>query len=366
MESLNLNEASKLNPGKNAIKASLLGSKSASALVKTAQAALKQWPSLNREKKKEIYAKLAELKKAARENMRAEIKGAKPEQKTAAAEKATQLYSSFVAAVKKREKAESSEEEKETKVDVSALEKERDEIKDWLVNAQDKLMKAIEGKSEEDAYKIALKMQDEAIAKANKYNDLIAKIEDANKSNEAYKILTEWFDILLEFDADKVVDKIKDKVENIEKKVEGGEDSEEEPEEEEDDDAKRDALLDELDELEEQDRDLESELDDADSERKDAIAAYNDAAAKHKEAKDSGADQDTLYDLDDAEYEAEEKKGYAIDDYNRAKSRIGKEREEIAKKIKEVNNKLKELKPRKNESRIVMTFDNFITERYGS
>jgi hypothetical protein len=363
MELLNLNEASKLNPGKNAIKASLLGSRSASVLVKTSQAALKQWPSLNREKKKEVYAKLAELKKAARENMRTEIKGVKPEQKTAAAEKATQMYASFVAAVKKREKTEGGEEE--TKVDVSALEKERDEIKDWLVNAQDELMKAIEGKSEEDAYKIALKMQDDAIVKAKKYNDLIAKIEDANKSNESYKILTEWFDILLEFDADKIVDKIKDKVENIEKKVEGGEDSKQEPEEE-DDDAKRDALLDELDELEEQDRDLESELDDADSERKDAIAAYNDAAAKHKEAKDSGADQDMLYDLDDAEYEAEEKKGYAIDDYNKAKSRIEKERGELAKKMKEVKDKIKTLQPRKNESRIIMTFDNFITERYHS
>jgi hypothetical protein len=386
MESLNLNEASKLNPGKNAIKASLLGSKSASALVKTAQAALKQWPSLDRAKKKDIYAKLAELKKAAKENMGAELKGVKPEKKAAAAEKATQMYASFLAAVKKREKAENTEEEKpkegeeetnkeeDNKVDVSALEKKRDEIKDWFADMQEKMGK-IEAEAEKSgdwdkAEKIAKSMEKEAIAKANEYNDIVAKIEDANKSNEAYRALTEWFQFLLEFDAEKAVDQIKDKAEDIEKKAkssdgEGG-DSKDEEEPEEDDDAKRDALLDELDALEEQEYDLDSELDGLNDDRLEAIESYNDAVKKHKEAKSSGADEDTLYDLDDAEYEAKEAKDQAILDYNNAKSGIGKKKEELSKKIKEVNDKLKQLKPRKNESRIIMKFDTFINERYNN
>jgi hypothetical protein len=385
MESLNLNEASKLNPGKNAIKASLLGSKSASALVKTAQAALKQWPSLDRAKKKDIYTKLGELKKAAKENMGAELKGVKPEKKVAAAEKATQMYASFVAAVKKREKAAEPEEEKpkegeeetnkeeETKVDVSALEKERDELKQWFEDLAP-MMSEVEEEANKTgdwskAEKIALKYQDEAIAKANKYNDIVAKIEDANKSNEAYKILTEWFEILLEFDVDKIVDKIKDKVENIEKKAagaEGEEEPEEEEEEEDDDDAKRDELLDELDALEEQEYDLDSELDSANDDKLEAIKAYSEAAKKHKEAKASGADEDTLYDLDDAEYEAKEAKEQAEIEYSSAKRNNKEKKEELSKKIKEVNDKLKQLKSRKNESRIIMKFDTFINERYNN
>jgi hypothetical protein len=220
------------------------------------------------------------------------------------------------------------------------------------------------------AEKIAKSMEKEAIAKANEYNDIVAKIEDANKSNEAYRALTEWFQFLLEFDAEKAVDQIKDKAEDIEKKAkssdgEGG-DSKDEEEPEEDDDAKRDALLDELDALEEQEYDLDSELDGLNDDRLEAIESYNDAVKKHKEAKSSGADEDTLYDLDDAEYEAKEAKDQAILDYNNAKSGIGKKKEELSKKIKEVNDKLKQLKPRKNESRIIMKFDTFINERYNN
>jgi hypothetical protein len=393
MESLNLNEASKLNPGKNAIKASLLGSKSASALVKTAQTALKQWPALDRAKKKDVYAKLAELKKAAKQNMGAELKGVKPEKKAAASEKAAQMYSSFLAAVKKREKAadsgeekpEDSEEEKpkdseeetekeDNKVDVSALEKKRDEIKDWFVDMQEKMGK-IEAEAEKSgdwdkAEKIAKSMEKEAVAKANEYNDIVAKIEDANKSNEAYRALTEWFQFLLEFDAEKAVDQIKDKAEDIEKKAKSsdGEDSKDSEDEEdgEGDDSELDALLDELDSLEEKEFDLESELDGLNDDRLEAIESYNDAAKKHKEAKSSGADEDTLYDLDDAEYEAKEAKDQAILDYNSAKSGIGKKKEELSKKIKEVKDKIQKAKAGKNESRVIMTFDNFINERYNS
>ena len=347
MSTITLNEASKLNPGKNAIKASLLGSKTASTLVKTSQAALKEWPSLDRTKKKAIYAKLGELKKAAKENMGAEIKGVKPEQKTAATEKATQMYASFVAAVKKREKKEeqpSEEEEgKEETVDVSGLEKERDEIKDWLINAEKELYKKIEGMNDDDAYKVAMKMQDEAIQKAAKYNDLIAKIEDAKKSNEAYRVLTEWFEILLEFDADKIVDKIKDKVEDIAGDAGDSKEDTSDADAEAIDD-KIDTLLDELDELESDEGQLEMELDDYNDDRIKAIKKYN----------------------DDQTDENEQAKKDAIADYNSAKWKIEKQREDLNKQIKEVKAKIKELKATKNESRIIMTYESFLNERHNS
>ena len=346
MSTITLNEASKLNPGKNAIKASLLGSKSASTLVKTSQAALKEWPSLDGAKKKAIYAKLGELKKAAKENMGAEIKGVKPEQKAAATEKATQMHATFVAAVKKREKKEEQpgeDEGKEDTVDVSGLEKERDEIKDWLINAEKELYKKIEGMDEDAALKVALKMQDEAIQKAAKYNDLIAKIEDAKKSNEAYRVLTEWFEILLEFDADKIVDKIKDKVEDISGDVEDPKEDTSDADAEAIDD-KIDTLLDELDELESDEGQLEMELDDYNDDRIKAIKKYN----------------------DDQTDENEQAKKDAIADYNSAKWKIEKQREDLNKQIKEVKAKIKELKATKNESRIIMTYESFLNERHNS
>lgn len=356
MQTMNLNEASKLNPGKNAIKASLLGSKTAATLVKTSQAALKQWPSLDREKKKAIYAKLAELKKAAKQNMKNEISGVKPEQKKAAAEKATQMYASFLAASKKQE-------ETGNTVDISALEKKRDELKDWLISAQDEFVKAIEGKSDEEAEKIGEKMMADAMKKGEEYNKILQQIEDANKSNEAYSRLTEWFQILLEFDADKAVDALKDKVEDV---VSGGGKESNKDKEDAIDDNELDTLLDELDALEEEDRDLEQELDQLNDEKNEAIKEYEAAAKKNKEAKDSGADQDTLYDLDDAEYEAEEKKQYAVNDYYRERKRIDKERDELNTKIKALKVKIQKLNASKNESRIVMTYESFLNSKYNS
>lgn len=355
MQTMNLNEASKLNPGKNAIKASLLGSKTAATLVKTSQAALKQWPSLDREKKKAIYAKLAELKKAAKQNMKNEISGVKPEQKKAAAEKATQMYASFLAASKKRE-------ETGDTVDISALEKKRDELKDWLTGAQDEFVKAIEGKSDEEAEKIGEKMMADAMKKSEEYNKILQQIEDANKSNEAYSRLTEWFQILLEFDADKAVDALKDKVKDVVSG--GGKESDESDESDEDKEAAIDAKYEQMEEeLNDKMYDIDMEIqelkDDADIAR-DQAKEYYDRAQDMKADKEPQSEYQPYFDLY-REYSEEA---------NAIKEKIRELKSKLAKTEKEYENMQKEYKKelaalKENVSpRVILKYDQFINERY--
>lgn len=359
MKSINLNEASKLNPGKNAIKASLLGSKSAATLVKTAQGALKQWPELDREKKKAVYAKLGDLKKVAKQNMSKEIGKVKPEQKKAAAEKATQMHASFTAAIKKRENS------NEAGPDISKLEKQRDELKDWLVGAQDEFEKSIEGKSDDEAEKIGEKMMATATKKAEEYNKILQQIEDANKSNEAYSCLTEWFQILLEFDADKTVDALGDKVKDV---VSGGNDGSSESDGESDED--KEAAID--DKYEKMEEDLTQQLIDLDMEIEDlkdkAESDREEAQDYYKSAQDMKADKE---DPADIEYQMDNYREY-MKDSNAAKEKVSELKSEYAKIEKEIEKVKKEytnaLKALKENTggRLILKYHQFINERFGS
>lgn len=327
---MKLNEASKLNPGKNAIKASLLGSKSASVLVKTASAALKKWPTLDKATKKSVYDKLAELKKVAKENMRNETSKVKPEQKKAATEKATQMYASFVAAVKKRAKAEDAEDQTP---DVSALEKQRDELKDWFSTAEEELNNAVKGKTDDEAEAIADKFMADAEKKANQYNEILAKIEDANKSNEALAYLNEWFDLLLEFDADAAAERIKDAAEEI---VSGGGDSDSGDEE--------DSLRERIQEIDNEIEELKERKDDLNQEK----SVVREQIADMKE---EGAEEEDI-----ADYKEE------LESLNKQSSEISSEIFQLQKQMEELEEDLKKLQESVNSSRI-LNFTQFVNER---
>lgn len=325
---LTIFEASRLNPGKKMILGSLLGSKGAAELVKTSTVALKQWPKLDKKQKASFYEKLKELKDIAKQTLSADLKNANPVKKKAAREKAVVISQKFAAAVKKREGS------SDAKPDISKLEQKRDELKDWLLGAQAEMEKEGEGKSDEEAAKIGDKYIALALKKADEYNKIIQQIEDANKSNEAFNILVESFIALLEFDADKVVDKIKDAAEELK----GGSDKSDSEDDSDEDGDYDEKLKEELAELK----------------------------ADYKDKKEEWLDYRKELDLINSEIYKAKKAGDddEVDSLESHRDHLKQELEDAQDELDDMKADIERLESELSESRVIMTFESFVNNKY--